>query len=198
MRLITLVALVTVCLLTACGGDSPPPAAPGSAEKPLVAKMPDAAATAAAPGSRRNESQAGSGHKDAAQPGYKALVENQSSKPKQRFTPCNLVSPAQARAIVGKPLQAPVEAPQGPTCIYRTRTGDGFFTLAVQSVKFEQLKRRIRGPQQVSVSSRTAYCGKLGQPMLYVPLSRGRVLSIAAPCAVARRFALAAVPRLPS
>ena len=34
----------------------------------------------------------------------------------------------------------------------------------------------------------------LGQPILYVPLSGSRVLSVAAPCQVARKFAARAVP----
>ena len=50
--------------------------------------------------------------------------------------------------------------------------------------------------QRIAVSSRVGYCGTYGQPMLYVPLSGGRVLSIAGQCAVAKRFALKAVGNL--
>ena len=52
------------------------------------------------------------------------LVEQQSNKPAKRFTPCNLVTAPQARAIVGAPIEQPFEAPQGPTCIYRSRDGE--------------------------------------------------------------------------
>ena len=100
----------------------------------------------------------------------------------------------------GRPVQAPVEAPQGPTCIYRPRegerlrhrgdAGDATFEPA-QAAACAELRR-------VAVSDRIAYCGTYGQPMLYVPLPRGRVLSIAAPCDVAQRFAAQAIRHLSS
>ncbi len=82
-----------------------------------------------------------------------------------------------ARAIL-----QPLEAPQGPTCIYRTQTGKTFISLAVQSLKFNSLKRQLDKREAVTVSDRTAYCGFYGQKMLYAPLNDGRVLSVAAPC----------------
>jgi hypothetical protein len=106
------------------------------------------------------------------------------------------VTKAQAGAIVGAPLQDPLEAPQGPTCIYRSRDGKRFVTLAVQPVAFSKLKRQMHQRRQVAVSNKTAFCGMLGQPILYVPLSGSRVLSVAAPCQVARKFAARAVQRL--
>ena len=75
---------------------------------------------------------------------------------------------AQARAILGAPVQAPREAPQGPTCIYRTRKGNDFITLAVQPASFSGLKRQISRPQSIEVAGRSAFCGAHGQPMLYV------------------------------
>jgi hypothetical protein len=129
-------------------------------------------------------------------PGYDALIKNQSSAPGSRFTPCNLVTEPEARAIIGAPIQAPLEAPQGPTCIYRTQRGNELIALAVQATKFSDLRRRIRNERSVSVAGREAVCGKLGQPMLYVPLAGGKVLSITAKCDVATRFASKALPRL--
>jgi hypothetical protein len=128
-------------------------------------------------------------------PGYQALVERQTGKPRSNFTPCNLVSAREAAAIVG-PIGQQVEAPQGPTCIYRSRDGNRFVTIAVQSLNFPALKKQIQRPTRVAVSSRTAYCGSYGQPMLFLPLSKGRVLSIGGPCGVAKRFALKALPQL--
>ena len=119
-------ALLAAVALAACGGGgsskaSPPP---GSPRNPLVAQPEkSAAASEAAPAT-------------AAKPGYDSLVENQGSKPRSRFTPCNLVSKAQAQAIVGLPLRDPLEAPRGPTCIYRSRDGKRLITLAVQSLDF--------------------------------------------------------------
>ena len=177
-RAACLLALLAAALLTACGGEDPPAA--GSPERPLAAKT-----TPGEPGA----APAGSG---AQKPGYDALVERQSSKPRSRFTPCNLVTRAQARAILGAPVLAPVEAGQGPTCIYRTREG-GFVSVAVQRTPFERIEPRLRQRRRVDVAGRAAYCGTYGQPMLYVPLARGRVLSIAGRCDVARGFAAKAV-----
>ena len=189
MRSPCLIALLSLstALLAACGGGSSKPSAPpGSPQNPLVAQTEKSgAASEAAPAA-------------ATKPGYQGLVESQGSKPRSRFTPCNLVSKAQAQAIVGAPLRDPLEAPRGPTCIYRTRDGRHLVALAVQSVDFAKLKRRIHGRQPVSVADRSAFCGTLGAPMLYVELPRRRVLSVAARCEVGRRFATAAVRRLDS
>lgn len=111
--------------------------------------------------------------------------------------PCTLVSRAAAQSLMGTPIIEPVEAPQGPTCIYRTQSGKRFVTLSVQTVSFKKLRAQMRGARRVDVSDKVGYCGRLGQPMLYLPLSAGRVLSISAPCALASRFAAEAVPRLP-
>jgi hypothetical protein len=167
-------ALASV-LLAACGGSSKPSPPPGSPQNPLVAQ------TAPAAG---------------AKPGYQGLLESQASKPRSRFTPCNLVTKAQAQAIVGLPLRDPLEAPRGPTCIYRSQDGKRLITLAVQPLDFAKLKRRIRGRQAVSVANRSAFCGTLGAPVLYVELPKRRVLSVAAGCEVGKQFAAAAVRRL--
>ena len=124
------------------------------------------------------------------------IVENQSHRLRDLMTQCDLVTKEEARAIFGAPIRDPLEAPQGPTCIYRAETGDGLVTLAVQSVSFRTLAPLIRQPRRIRVSDRIAYCGQYGQAMLYLPLSPGQVLSIAAPCPVARQFAARAVQRL--
>lgn len=202
VRSLGLIALVLMtALLTACGGQSTPKPPPGSPQNPLVAQTPQDSATAgrlneAAPAAKGGAGAEGTKPKADAQPGYQKLVERQGSKPRSRFTPCNLVTKAQAGAIVGAPLQDPLEAPQGPTCIYRSQDGKRFVTLAVQSVAFSKLKRQMHKRQQVAVSDKTAFCGMLGQPILYMPLSGRRVLSVAAPCQVARKFAARAVLRL--
>ena len=142
VRSLSLIALLLMtALLAACGGQSTPKPPPGSPQNPLVAQAPQDSVTAgtAQRGRPRGEGRSGRGAEGAkpkadAQPGYQKLVERQGSKPRSRFTPCNLVSKAQAGAIVGAPLQDPLEAPQGPTCIYRSQDGKRFVTLAVQSV----------------------------------------------------------------
>jgi Protein of unknown function (DUF3558) len=193
MRLLCLLALAGAGLaLAACGGSAPPPA-PGSPERPLVAEQTRLGGGGAA-GGRSNEAASA---RPRATPGYEALLKNQARRPRRRFTPCNLVTAAQARAIVGAPMAEPVEAAQGPTCIYRTRDGRSFVTVAVQGIDFRRLASRLHGRRRTAVAGRTAYCGTYGQPMLYVALARGRVLTIGAQCAVARRFARRAVRQLP-
>jgi hypothetical protein len=189
VRVSGLIAFMTLgAVLSACGGGAHHAAAPpGSPQNPLVGKP-----TETTPSGRSNEGAS----QVAGQPGYQKLVERQSSKPASRFTPCNLVSRAQAQTILGGPVMAPVEAPQGPTCIYRSRTGKAFVTVAVQSNELKRVKHQLHGAQAVGVLDRNGYCGTYGQPMLYVGLPHKRVLSVAAPCSVAKRFAATAVARL--
>jgi hypothetical protein len=66
----------------------------------------------------------------------------------------------------------------------------------VQSTDFAKLKPRLRQPRTFEIAGRTAYCGQYGQQVLVVPLSDGRVLSIAGPCGVASRFAVEAMRQL--
>lgn len=111
--------------------------------------------------------------------------------------PCRLVTRAEAARILGA-VRAPVTAPQGPTCIYRSVSGRRFVTLAVQRRSFRKLTAHLRHKRRVRVrgASGTAYCVTAGSPTLYVPVSGGRVLTVGGPCAVGRRFALRALPRL--
>jgi hypothetical protein len=197
MRLLALAALVAAAVgVTACGGGSSKPAAPGSPQNPLVGKQPTpgGGTGGGTAGGRSNEA-AASGSK-ATGPGYDKLLDAQSRHPLSRFTPCNLVTEKQAQAILGAPLQDPVEAAQGPTCIYRSKNGQSFVTLAVQSLDFDKLKPRLRLTRRVTVGDRAAYCGTYGQPMLYVPLAGGRVLSVAGRCEIAKAFATRAVRQL--
>lgn len=110
--------------------------------------------------------------------------------------PCSLVSKAQARQIIGAPIIDPLEAPQGPTCIYQTASGKPYVTLTVRKTSMAALRDQMRDRREVSVAGRTAYCGTMGGPVLHLPLSDDRVLSLAATCAMAQRFAAAAVERL--
>lgn len=191
-------ALLTVVLVALAGapvgcggGETASTPAPGTPGNPLVAEPSEPVAA----DGRSNEAGAAAAGQ---QPGYQELVDTQSSSPRSSFTPCNLVSAGQAREILGAALDPPLEAPQGPTCIYRSRDGKHFVTLAVQSLDYAAIRRDMRNGRQVAVADRSGYCGVHGQPVLYVPISGGRVLSVAGPCALAREFATTAVERLPS
>jgi hypothetical protein len=110
--------------------------------------------------------------------------------------PCSLVTRTQARAIIGAAILEPLEAPQGPTCIYQTPTGKPYITLTVQRASYARLQEQVRRRHSIAVADRRGVCGSYGRPMLYVPVGGGRVLSVAAPCAIASRFAARAIPHL--
>jgi hypothetical protein len=225
LRIIVL-PLVAACLLAACGGDDNAKGPPGSESNPLAAvPNPSATRTPPVdhpPGeaggkatsksrARRNTAPASSSstrtqHGSAAP--KKAgggetggatrptTARRQKALPASASRPCSLVSKTQAKAIVGAPILEPLEAPQGPTCIFQTKAGKPYVTLAVQTLDFAKLRKQIRNEHAVSVADRTAYCGTYGKPMFYLPLAGGRVLSIAAPCSMATRFAAKAAPHL--
>jgi hypothetical protein len=201
-------------LLAACGGQSASDKGPaGSDANPMVA-LPNPSGTRTPPPTRQPPGEHGvtrrasttSKHSSRTQHGTrsttKGRVDGARGAPKQKTLapsanrPCSLVTKTQASAIIGRPIVEPLEAPQGPTCIYRTATGKPYVTMAVQTVGFASLKKQIRNARKVSVSGSSAYCGTYGSEMLYLPLSGGRVLSVSAPCDTATRFAAKAVPHL--
>jgi Protein of unknown function (DUF3558) len=184
MRLRSLLAGAAILGLTACGSaGEPPKAAPGTPENPLVAKP----------------SSLESGTAESGRPGFKSLVEDQRDAPARQegANPCALVTKAQAQAVLGTRLLDPLVAPQGPTCIFRDRSGQSFATISYQPVAFDRLRRQTHRLKAVAVADRTAYCGVNGAPVLYLPLAGGRTLSVSAQCEIARRLARHAVPRLP-
>lgn len=200
-RAATLTALAG--LLGACGASSADKPALGSQPRPQV----NTVSAGEAPTLRRPGTEgaapaptgaAGPGSAASKTPGYDNLVANQRRRPASRFTPCNLVTRSEAQAIVGAPLLVPVEASQGPTCIYRDKAGSYFITIGVERSSFESIGPRIRHRRRLKIAGHTAYCGTYGRETLYVLLSKGRVLSISAPCVTAKRLALKAVPRLAS
>jgi hypothetical protein len=112
------------------------------------------------------------------------------------LNPCSLVTLPQAQAFTGTAISSRFEAPQGPTCIYQPAKAKDEITLAVESISSGQVTNHLSQRQKLTVAGRTAYCGKLGRQLLVVPLSGGQLLSVSAPCAVARQFAEAALGRL--
>jgi hypothetical protein len=221
VRAATLIA-IALCggMLTSCGGDStarkPPP---GSTENPLAARTDPTTRTSEDPspeeGARSRASEAGATSKPAARTSASAPASRKPTADSSVVTrpaipgrklptvvrpsarrPCTLVTKAQAEAIVGRPLLEPIQAPQGPTCIYRDRADRSYITVGVQSTTLAELGPQLRRRPAVAVSGRTAYCIRLVTPTLYVGLPGRRVLSVAAPCGVARRFAAAALATL--
>jgi hypothetical protein len=112
--------------------------------------------------------------------------------------PCTLVGRAEAQAILGKPVGQPVDAPQGPTCIYKAQGAKSFVTLAVQAAHFSTVapQSQLRDRISVSIAGHTAYCGVAGSPTMIVPLTAGRFLTVTAPCPLAASFASKALSRI--
>lgn len=180
MKRRSLSALVGLAVVAVgCGGSEPAPA-PGSLDRPVVGEL-----------SQRNEH----GRRgEATESPNEMLVMGRASA--SRLQPCDLVSAADARAILGAPVERPAVAPQGPTCVYRAKSGGKFVTVSVQQGKVKELARPLAKRKRVDVRGRTAYCGVLGQHVLYVAAAPGWVLNVAAPCPTARRFAASAVATL--
>jgi hypothetical protein len=131
--------------------------------------------------------------------GHPIAEDEPETGPRDILNPCDLLVLPASSQVTDLPFSLQ-EAPQGPTCLIRPKSGDGqgMLTLAVQSVDFAKLRSQLRQPRSVTVSGRTAYCGQYGQTMLYLPLGRHKVLSIAGPCPMAQEIAVRAVEHLES
>jgi hypothetical protein len=166
--LLAVAGAATLLAAAGCGESSAPPAAKQGNLTPLTK----------------------SGRSNEAEGSNSIMAQGQTQRP------CGLVSRSRASAIVGAPLLKPVEAPQGPTCIYRAKKGRRMFALSLQSIAFEALGRQLHKPAVTRVARQPAFCVTVGQPTLYVGVSQGRVLSIQASCAMGKRFAEAALSHL--
>lgn len=113
-----------------------------------------------------------------------------------QLDPCSLVTLPQAQTFAGGAISSRFEAPQGPTCIYTPAHAKTEITLALETMAAAQVTNHLGQREKLTVAGRTAYCGKLGQQLLIVPLPGGQLLSVGAPCTVARQFAQAALGRL--
>jgi hypothetical protein len=113
-------------------------------------------------------------------------------------SPCTLVSSKQVAKVTGLPVTKQILAPLGPTCIYKLANGSRQVTITVGSARFAALVSQIprRRRRRVRVVGHLGYCGVLGQPVLYVSLPHGRVLTITAACGPAQKLAAIAVRRL--
>lgn len=178
--------LVAVALLSACGDDGDGSVDQARAPSTTVAAHPDSAA-------------GGEGTATAPKPGYGKLVQRQGkakTTAASRFTPCNLVTKAEAQQILDASLEEPKEAPLGPTCIYRSRDGRSFVTLAVQTQSLRAATKALPAVRRLHVADRQAACSSAGRPTLWVSVAKRRLLTVAGPCDTAQQFATAAIGRL--
>lgn len=133
-----------------------------------------------------------------ARPRAGTVNDEVSASGARALDPCTLVTPTEAGSILGKPVGKPVDAQQGPTCIYQARGAKDFVTLAVVATHFSTVKpqAQLRDRISLTIGGHSAYCGVAGSPTLIVPLSAGRFLSVVAPCPIAASFAGRAVSRI--
>jgi hypothetical protein len=186
--LIALIALLVAAAAAGCGGS----------DKASSAKAPLGSPSNPVPARTVAESGAAGEKAAPLKPGYAKLLKRQTAKPRSRFTPCNLVSRRQAGAILRTAIAEPIEAPLGPTCIYRAQRGRAYVTVQVKSASFRALAGTLSRPAAIRVASHRAVCGAGSASTLLVALPRHRVLSIGGPCVTAMKFASTAVRRLES
>ncbi len=122
--------------------------------------------------------------------------DDQNTTTPTQFNPCALVTLGEARSITHQRITQRIEAPLGPTCIYKASGSKRYVTLAVELVRLSQVTHAAQKRTQVNVKGLPGYCVRLGTPMLFVQLSGRRLLNVTAPCGVARRLAAVAVGRL--
>jgi hypothetical protein len=203
-------------LLGACGGSSPSPSSSSSSSSSSSASpssSPAAAAAYAAHGVVGGRVQAGSRvtpiakfrsadqvHRTRRGPvrahAQAGMIDDEvSATGAKALNPCSLVTRAQAQAILGKPVGRPVDAPQGPTCVYTVQGFKGPITVAVVATNFSTVKPQahLRDRMSVKVGGHAAYCGVAGSPTMVVPLASGKFLTVTAPCPIAASFAATAL-----
>jgi hypothetical protein len=212
-RIVTLAASIgALCAAIAgCGGSSSLQSTVQHARPTPAGSNADIAPTNAEPGSQQHTAQLTSVPRGGrAQPGAvqpSPTVQRAKPTPAEynddargaehtQFNPCTLVSVSEAQTIVAGPIAGRVEAPLGPTCVYKLSGSKSEITLAVESLSFSQVTHQMKRRTSVTIGHHQAYCGRLGTDMLFVPLGRGQLLNVTAPCAIAPRFATLAVSRL--
>lgn len=137
-------------------------------------------------------------HIQHAKPTPATSSDDENTQPTNQPNPCALVTLREARLISNGAITAQVEAPLGPTCIYRGTRPKADVTLVVETTRLAQIARRLPRKAEITVGGRRGYCGRLGTEALYLPLAGGRLLAVTAPCPVARRFAAFALNRIPA
>jgi hypothetical protein len=107
------------------------------------------------------------------------------------------VTKAEAASALHTALQSADEAPLGPTCVFESSAGAVIATLTIEHGNFEQqVQPRATSVAQAAVAGRTTYCGTLGQPMLWAPLSGSEIFVVTARCDAARALAALVLPRI--
>jgi hypothetical protein len=121
-----------------------------------------------------------------------------SSTGRKIQNPCTLLSQTEVQTALHQQVGKPVEAPQGPTCIYAPQNTGRQITVAVESLPFSKIKPQAQLQDRISltVAGHSAYCGTSGGQRLIIPLGENRYLTVAAPCPIAASLAAKAIGRI--
>jgi hypothetical protein len=185
-------AAIGALALTGCGGSGTSDTSPHAQAAVAAAERAGAIST----GSHTQSPLHGTGGSEVNDDNPGSADEGDQSSKTGPQLPCSLVSKARVEALVGKPVGAPQEAPLGPTCIFSSTGSGGEVTVSVQPTKLSVAASTIGHRKALMVAGRPGYCGGSGRQTTLVGLSRGRVLTIVAPCAVGRGIAVTALSRL--
>jgi hypothetical protein len=209
-------SLAAALLLAACGGSSSSPSSASSSSSTATststssdahvaaARVQDARKVAPIPkfvgAAARDVHVTATGPVKARPPQPGTIDDEVNASGAKTLNPCTLVSRSEAAAILRKSVGKPVDAPQGPTCIYTPKGAKSLVTLSVEATDFSkvQLQSQLRDRISVKVDGHTAYCGLAGGPTMIVPLSTGRFLVVTAPCPLAASFAAKSLGRISS
>jgi hypothetical protein len=110
--------------------------------------------------------------------------------------PCQLVTAAEAAAILKAPSVKETEAPLGPTCILSPAGQKKSATISVQTIVLSRDLKEMKGMATLSIGGHKAYCGTIGNTVLLAPLLNHQVLNVAAPCPQAAELAAKALGRI--
>jgi hypothetical protein len=136
----------------------------------------------------------------AAQPASKSPTntsDQRSGTGGSQLDPCTVLTLSEVQTMIGGTITSPVEAPQGPTCIYKSTGAKAWITLSVERrTDYAKVAGWMKHGQKLTVGTHSGDCGQLGNDNLFLPLGNGRVVHVTAPCAIAKEIAATVVSRL--
>jgi hypothetical protein len=185
--LILLVAALLAAAVAACGG-SAPSAGSGPADTGGAA----AASSNEFVSSSTDAVTDNGGTTEITQAIYPSGRDNDEISPTgaTAVKPCQLVTKAEATAILGKGVTVSEEL-QGPTCVYSAAGRQ--ITLVVEEVTIKGLREGARKARKVRVAGRQGWCLTYETTSVVVPFDRNRILHVSGPCQAGVRFAAAAL-----
>ena len=198
--LLVAVLVAGITVMSGCGGSQATEAGavatlPGGTANPLHARVPTSSRDALPlEGGSRAGTHARARHAYYAR-AAKAGPDNPSATPLSGVAgrPCSLVSQAEARTILGRPVATPHVAPLGPSCIYQTSDGKKMVAITLQRRDFSKLHSQVPALQKFPGLGQQAFCGG---SVLYVRVGAVEVLQVTGPCMMVSGFATQALRQL--